>query len=380
MLSAAVVFLFLSTQSPSTCADAQSCRASALEAQSRKDYEAFHDLAWLAYRKGNPNDPELMLLLARAQSLSGRPSDALVMLQRLVQRGVSTDAATSEDFARVRALPRWKELFEGAAAPPTSKTPDTVASPPKPEKPNPTPKPEAAPAPETAAPARSPAPAPGRSKSGPLTFTTILTPTAMAYDAVSKRYVIADRDAHRVAIVDENTGQVSTLAGAQAALGEIGGIAIDPAQGDLWVISSMDNTPKLHRLQLISGRVVSAVPVSGLKSPIVGLTYVRGSGLVAADSSGGLWKIDVRGRADALGALEYAPRTFASDAAGRLYASPGGPRLARFSIDPRPGPREILSLPDDAVVDGGVVVVGDRLHFLSRRNEQYEIRTMSIRR
>ena len=386
MLSAAVVFLLLSTQSPSTCADAQSCRASALEAQSRKDFEAFHDLAWLAYRKGSPNDPELMLLLARAQSLSGRPSDALVMLQRLNQRGVSTDAATSDDFARVRALPRWKELFEGGAekppapsspaassAPPAAppRTPDTLA----PSKPA-APKSEVAPAP---APVRTPDRASEATRSA-LTFTTILTPTAIAYDAVSRRYVIADRGAHRVAIVDENTGQVSTLAGAQAALGEIGGIAIDPAQGDLWVISSMDDAPKLHRLQLISGRVVSAVPLSGLKSSIVGLTYVRGSGLVAADSTGALWRIGVRGRADSLGALEYVPRTLASDAAGRLYVSPGGPRLARFSIDPRPGPREILSLPDDAVVDGGVVIVGDRLHFLSRRNDQYEIRTMSVRR
>ena len=47
----------------------------------------FHDLAWRAVQKGKPNDPDLMLLLARAQSLSGRPGDALVMLGRIVDLG-----------------------------------------------------------------------------------------------------------------------------------------------------------------------------------------------------------------------------------------------------------------------------------------------------
>ena len=59
------------------------------------DYEAFHDFAWAAYREGTSNDPELMLLVARAQSLSGRPGDALVMLERIAAVGASTDAATS---------------------------------------------------------------------------------------------------------------------------------------------------------------------------------------------------------------------------------------------------------------------------------------------
>ena len=51
-----------------------------------------------------------MTMLARAQSLSGRPHDALVMLQRLAAMGVATDAATSDDFSRVRALPGWAEF------------------------------------------------------------------------------------------------------------------------------------------------------------------------------------------------------------------------------------------------------------------------------
>ena len=410
VLPAPLLLVLFLQQAPATCVDLSSCRAAALEAQSRKDFEAFHDLAWLTYRKGRADDPELMLMLARAQSLSGRPSDALVMLQRIIARGIATDAETSEDFARVRALPRWKELFgqADAAAPSpaaTAVTPPAAAeaprSAPPPSAPPPSATKPAAPSPSVpSAPASDVAPSPkgsgsatapsgvspakpgrtGRASGAPLSFTTLLKPTALAYDAVSKRYVIADRDARRIAIIDENTGQVSTLAGTQAALGEIGGIAIDPQQGDLWVVSTSDGGSRLHKLQLISGRVVSTIPVTGGKAPIVAMTFVRGDGLVAADASGALLRLSARGKLDQFADLEYVPRTIASDAAGRLYVSPGGPRLARFAIDPRPGAREVFTLPDDKVLDGGVAIVGDRLHLLVQGESGFEIRTVPLRR
>ena len=50
-----------------------------------------------------------MYLLARAQALSGRPHDALVMLQRLAEMGVPSDGDTNEDFSRTRQLPGWPE-------------------------------------------------------------------------------------------------------------------------------------------------------------------------------------------------------------------------------------------------------------------------------
>src|SRR6185312_13466994 len=92
------------------CTEWHQCRELALAAANRGEYETFHDLAWRAVQTGPRNDPALMYLLARAQALSGRPGDALVMLQRLAQMGVPTDAATNEDFRRVRALPAWSEL------------------------------------------------------------------------------------------------------------------------------------------------------------------------------------------------------------------------------------------------------------------------------
>ena len=104
------LFVLLSTHPPQQCSDVASCRTQAEAARENKDYEAFHDLAWAAFRQGKKNDPELMLFVARAQSLSGRPLDALVMLERIAKLGIATDAATSDDFARVRALPRWPEV------------------------------------------------------------------------------------------------------------------------------------------------------------------------------------------------------------------------------------------------------------------------------
>ena len=386
-----------------------SCRAAALEAQASGDFEKFHDLAWLAYRKGRSDDAESMLLLARAQSLSGRPTDALVMLERVMARGITTDAATSEDFARVRALPRWKEISgqatTGSEVRAPSPEPRVAAEPRTPAAETKPPVAESKPPvaeskptvvePKPLTPDRPPvtskvtekaekpsdAKPPTRRASGaPLSFTTLLKPSAFAYDAVSRRYLIADRAARRVAVVDESSGQVTTLVGAQGALGEIGGIAIDPQQGDLWVVSSTSGGAALHKLQLVSGRVLSTVPLKGSNAHLVGLTFIRGSGLVAADSSGTIWRINASGRLEQLAELEYAPTNIASDSSGRLYVSAGTSRLARFTLFPRPGAREVLTLPAEGVVPGGMAIAGERLHFLAERDGAYEIRTMAVKR
>src|SRR5512144_3196398 len=92
------------------CNDWKSCRDLAEAAAASHDYETFHDLAWRTMQLRRTNDPDVMYMLARAQSLSGRPHDALVMLGRIVDMRVATDADTNPDLARVRALPGWPEL------------------------------------------------------------------------------------------------------------------------------------------------------------------------------------------------------------------------------------------------------------------------------
>src|SRR3954452_17267604 len=93
-----------------TCREWHECRRLALEEYARAEYEHFHDLAWRTVQNGPARNAELMYLLARAQSLSGRPHDALVMLGRLAEMGFSSDAATNDDFRSVRELRQWPEL------------------------------------------------------------------------------------------------------------------------------------------------------------------------------------------------------------------------------------------------------------------------------
>jgi hypothetical protein len=459
--------LLLSAQPQTPCSDVASCRALAVEAQQRSDFEAFHDLAWAAYRKGRNNDPALMLLVARAQSLSGRPGDALVMLERIAATGAPTDVATSEDFARVRALPRWPEVASkfGAAAEtagagsgtppvkpessrrePAKPDPANPVKPeparpeplkselprpesPKPARPTPEPpkgepsKPEPAPAappksetskPEPARPAaealkpkagtrkpevetpkpgtESPKPAaespkpdpaapaaPKREPGEPLKFTTVLTPSALVYDAVSRRFIIADRQARRLAVIDENTGQVATLVGAQGALGEIGGVAIDPQQGDLWVVTAADNATVLHRMQLISGRVLSTAKVAAIKDPIVAMAFARGAGLVLADAMGIIWNVHPAGGSNKIGALEYVPRALAADASGRLYISAGAPRIARFTLAPSMRKLDTIDVEPSIPPDVPFVVAGKRLHFIVPVEGSFEIRSVVLK-
>ena len=109
---AEVASLSSASQSPraADCMEWHECRQLALSAAERGEYETFHDLAWRAVQTGPPKDPALMYLLARAQTLSGRPHDALIMLLRLAELGVaSPEAATSEEFSRTRQLPGWPE-------------------------------------------------------------------------------------------------------------------------------------------------------------------------------------------------------------------------------------------------------------------------------
>ena len=373
MLLVLVLYLGLIEAQP-TCDDVPSCRTAALEAKDRKDFEAFHDLAWLTYRKGKPDDPELMLLLARAQSLSGRPGDAIVMLERLAARGIATDAATSEDFESVRALPRWSGVASTREA---TVAPSGEAKSASPSAAAPAPGREANPAPGRGAkpaPAGGAKPAPSRDPSAPLSFTTLLSPTALAYDAVSKRYLIADRQAKRIAVIDESSGHVSTLAGALARLGEINGIAIDSRQGDLWVVTSAEEGMSLSRLQLISGRELGAARVSGITAPVTGVAFVRGVGVVVSDEQGDIWRVSASGKSEKMGSLEYVPKGIAADAEGTLYIAAGSRRLARYSASPfrRLG---VIDL-DDALPGSTFAVTGDRIHLVVAAGGAYEIRTI----
>lgn len=266
------------------CREPQTCRELALDARARGTYEAFHDLAWRAVQTGRPNDPDLMYLLARAQALSGRRRDALITLRRLAEAGIVTDAATAEDFRRVRELSEWlyveslsRRAQPGAAgrAPATAvATPDVVAAPPaRPALPAAVPPPSAATAPRAIA--VTPAPAAARHalpveranvEEAARFSTRPFVAGGVAYDAVSRRLLFGDAAGRRIFLVGEGSARTVDLIRADSAgFDDITAIAIDPKRGDLWVASTAadGSSGAIHRLQLISGRALARLPVPG---------------------------------------------------------------------------------------------------------------------
>jgi hypothetical protein len=305
------------------CRDWQTCRQLALDAAARKDYDAFHDLAWRAMQTGPKNDPALMTLVARAQSLNHRPHDALVMLQRLAAMGVTTDAATSDDFRSVRELAGWAE-FEAKTSGSTGRVVTDAAPSPPPSVP-PAPKPpvetrRASPAPEAAeSPRRSADP------TSPISFPASgIAAVGLAYDAVSGRFIVGDRQEHRLAVIGERSRRVASLAGADGSFGEIAAFEIDVREGDLWVVSSpagsklSPGAPTVHKLQLISGRQLSSIALAAESAPARFADVAVGvSSIFILDNSGRrLFRAAKKGRS-----LETAVRLAAADVASVAPAS-----------------------------------------------------------
>jgi hypothetical protein len=247
------------------CTEWRDCRRLALAAADRGEYETFHDLAWRAIQIGPPNDPALMYLLARAQSLSGRPHDALVMLQRLAEMGVPSDAATSDDFSRTRQLPGWPEtaaLIDRLAHPDSRRAAAASTSP------------SSAPAPEA------------------VRFSTEgFVPGGLAYDAVSHRFLFGDQLGRKLIVVSEGSNHAVDFVRADAAgFHEISAIEIDRKRGDLWVASAppAGGAGTLHKLQLVSGRLLKAFRVAADLEPVnlVDLAVTPGGAVIVLDSVG----------------------------------------------------------------------------------------------
>jgi hypothetical protein len=302
------------------CGDWRECRQRALDAAAAAEYETFHDQAWRAVQKGPPRDPSLMYLLARAQSLSGRPHDALVMLLRLAERGIETDAATNEEFAPVRRLPQWPEHAErltpgsaSGAGRSTSEAPGTAA-------------PAAAPRVRAGAAdtdAFAAATAVGSTPAGVVDRSGVtpiedalrvpaltLTPVALAHDRASGRFVFGDAPGRRLVIVDERMHFVVDLVREQSArFYDITALELDPHRGDLWVVSADPATgaTALHHVQMVSGRPIARYDVPPDQEP------ARFDD-VAVARDGTVYVLDARGRR----LFSRAPRTAALALAARL--------------------------------------------------------------
>jgi hypothetical protein len=267
------------------CTEWHQCRELALAAADRGEYETFHDLAWRAVQTGPRNDPALMYLLARAQALSGRPHDALIMLQRLAEMGVASDAATNDDFVRTRQLPGWPDLsarIEGLshpASPPSASASTAI--------PAPIPAPIAAP---STSPSRTAPPSPPTPE-GSRFSTQGFTLGGLAYDTVSRRFLFGDRLGRKLIVVGEGTNHTVDFVRADSAgFGDIAAMEIDGRRGDLWVMSAglANGAAALHKIQLVSGRPLKSFPIAADPDAVtpVDLAVTPAGVVVALDSVG----------------------------------------------------------------------------------------------
>jgi hypothetical protein len=287
------------------CAEWHDCRQQALAAADRGDFETFHDLAWRAVQKGPPRDASLMYLLARAQALSGRPHDALVMLGRLAEMGITSDALTNPDFARTRELPGWPDVaqrIERLTSPPSAAaTPVTATKPAS----APSLSASAAPARSTVATAPSAAAAPAAAKgddaAAPFTGLPVtaaarfpvgrFSPAGLAYDSVSRRFLVGERFERKLVVVGDGATHADDLVRSDSAgFAEISAMDVDARRGDLWVASTAaaGGSAALHKLQLVSGRPLKAFPIAADLQPVrfIDLVTTGTSAVLALDGAG----------------------------------------------------------------------------------------------
>lgn len=293
-------------QAEPTCSRWTDCRQLALDAAAREDFETFHSLAWRAVQTGQPNDADLMFMLARAQALSGRPDDALVMLGRLADRGsVHRDVEFLDDFRAVRDMAGWPNLLEKMHRLRSVPVPATlVPSPPAAHAAPPSSNSSAAPVsrrPTASAPPAASRPAGGSDETSntavPPAGTIPVPPTvaaavALAYDRVSERLIIADDSSGTLKVVSALTGTAADLVSAGWGGGHhTNALVIDSQRGDLWVVGARTGNgleSVVHRLQLISGRLLYSV------APDEGSGAARF--VAVALSAGSVFVLDAEGR------------------------------------------------------------------------------------
>jgi hypothetical protein len=242
-----------------------------------------------------------MYLLARAQALSGRRRDALIMLRRLAEAGIVTDAATEDDFRRVRELPDWRYVeslsntARPAAAVPAPETavtkPGAVITAPA-QRAAPIAIPPSSPATVPVAAAARPAPTvtrralpvePASVEEAARFSTRPFVAGGFAYDAVSRRWLFGDAAGRRVFLVGEGSARTVDLIRADSAdFDDVTGIVIDVKRGDLWVASTAANDTggAIHRLQLVSGRALAKIPFQGAGPAHLQDMAVTGDGTV----------------------------------------------------------------------------------------------------
>lgn len=119
-------------------------------------------------------------------------------------------------------------------------------------------------------------------------------PSALVYDAVSARLLLADRDGRKIRVLGDGFDAPVDLVRAESAgFGTITAVDIDRSRGDLWAASvqeSVGSAGGLHRMQLISGRPLQTIAPPAEHQPWRPVAlHVIGAGVVTADDEGRVW-------------------------------------------------------------------------------------------
>ena len=234
------------------CHDWTECRQFALKAYTDHDYDAFYDFARRSLAAGPPRDAKLLLILARAESLNGRVDDARRTLERLAKMGVKVDIAGHDDFENLRAgldrRPAGSTSAPGAASPLRRSRGDDV---------------DREPVTPVASSSATASALPDKAVEIALRIpATRISPTGLAYDHVSGRFLMVDSGSDKLVSVDELSRHMVDLVKADSAgFRDITAFEIDTRRGDLRVVSAgkpggtdHESVTALHKLQLISGR------------------------------------------------------------------------------------------------------------------------------
>jgi hypothetical protein len=112
----------------------------------------------------------------------------------------------------------------------------------------------------------------------------------LAYDAVSRRFLVGDRLGRKLMVIAEGANHaVDFVRAASAGFRDIAAIEIDGRHGDLWVASaaSDDGGWALHKLQLVSGRSLKSFPVAAGLAPVtrIDLAVTPAGAVLALDAA-----------------------------------------------------------------------------------------------
>jgi hypothetical protein len=217
------------------------------------------------------------------------------------------------DLQNARALPGWPQVEAVIARVVSANVPPSSgAALPPPPRATPAPSPRAAAPPSPRAAPPGPTALSALKIEGLTVFDAVrfsapgYVPGGLAYDAVSRRFVVGDLHARKLVVVGDGLDHAVDMARAESArFQDVTAIEIDARRGDLWVASTgpTDGTGALHKLQLISGRLLEVFDAAELEPVRLADVTVAPSGTVLVLDAMGPRVLGLQPRARTLAAM-----------------------------------------------------------------------------